>query len=430
MPKQRQHELIQGTYFKWVLRTRDGVFFADGRSNPTPVGRHSLGTRDRAAALEALRQLDLTKAVEHGRADRRLLGEPSRSALDLGRGRDLYEAHVRRPRVAGGGRPKTAQRYKAVFDKFIPFARAGGLSSWNQVVRQTLEGYAAHLDEEGYAPRTEYLELTTLKQTLKWLVTEAHPPATCLFAMPLRKPDGTDTYCWKPAEVTAILTHCRAAADLQWMGDVFTALVTTGLRISELAALRWSDIDFATNVIRLTDESGGRRTEGRRRRQTKSGRGRTLPINADLKAVLDALTEAKDGLVFHGPRGGVLKPDTVRNVLIRDVLGPLSDRFPTPAGEVGFVDGRLHSCRHYFASQCAAEGLSEQTVMAWLGHRDSKMARHYFHLPNETAQRHMGRLRLLGDAGGAGAAGKKTEEMSGAPKKARRRRRDEVLAAG
>ena len=29
----------------------------------------------------------------------------------------------------------------------------------------------------------------------------------------------------------------------------------------------------------------------------------------------------------------------------------------------------------------------------------------YFHLPNETEQRHMGRLRLLGEAGGAVAAG-------------------------
>jgi hypothetical protein len=80
------------------------------------------------------------------------------------------------------------------------------------------------------------------------------------------------------------------------------------------------------------------------------------------------LTRAKDGLIFHGPRGGVLKPDTVGNILVRDVLTPRSGRFPTPPGEAGFLDGRLHSCRHYFASQCAALGISEQVVMAWLGH--------------------------------------------------------------
>ena len=98
------------------------------------------------------------------------------------------------------------------------------------------------------------------------------------------------------------------------------------------------------------------------------------------------MARAKDGAIFHGPRGGTVKPDTVRNILIRDVLEPLSDQFPTPAGELGFINGRLHSCRHYFASQCAAAGFSEQLVMAWLGHRDSKMARHYFHL-------HIGRVQ-------------------------------------
>lgn len=55
----------------------------------------------------------------------------------------------------------------------------------------------------------------------------------------------------------------------------------------------------------------------------------------------------------------------------------------------GFIDSTG------FASRCAADGFSEQLVMAWLGHRDSRMARHYFHLHNETAQRHMSRLRLL-----------------------------------
>lgn len=423
MPKKRENELIHGTYYKWVLRTRDGVFFADGRSNIPPVGRHSLGTRDRTAALEALGQLDLTKAVEHGRADRRLLGEPVGTALALDRGRALYDAHVRRPRVAGGGRPKTAQRYKAVFDKFLLFTTAGGLSAWNQVTRRTLESYAAHLDEEGYAPRTEYLELTTLKQTIKWLVEEGHLPASCLFRMPLRKPDGTDTYCWQPAEVAAVIEHCRVHPDLHWLGDVFTALVTTGLRISELAALRWSDVDPTANVLRLTDEGGSRRVDGRNRRQTKTGRGRALPIHADLKVVLAGMTKAKDGVIFHGPRGGALKPDTVRTILIRDVLEPLSARFPTPAGEVGFVHGRLHSCRHYFASQCAAAGFTEQLVMAWLGHRDSKMARHYFHLHNETAQRQMGRLRLLGEADGAVAAGPDNKEEPAVRTKEARRKK-------
>ena len=47
-------------------------------------------------------------------------------------------------------------------------------------------------------------------------------------------------------------------------------------------------------------------------------------------------------MIFHGPRGGALKPDTVRRILIRDVLTPLAKRFPKPTDEpLGVIDG-LH----------------------------------------------------------------------------------------
>jgi hypothetical protein len=46
--------------------------------------------------------------------------------------------------------------------------------------------------------------------------------------------------------------------------------------------------------------------------------------------------------------------------IIRDVLTPLSKEFPTPKGEIGFIDGRVHSFRHYFCSVCSNSGTPEQ----------------------------------------------------------------------
>jgi integrase len=246
--------------------------------------------------------------------------------------------------------------------------------------------------------------LTLVKQTIKWLAEEKYLPAACVFPMRLKKPEGTDTYCWRPEEAAAIISHCRENAELDWIGDVFTALIATGLWISELAPLRWSDLDFGANVVRLRDESS-RKRGGTEVRQTKSGHSRALPIHEMLKEVLGRTTRSQDGVVFHGPWGGRIKADTVRNVLVRDVLTPLAPRFPTPHGEVAFLNGRLHSCRHYFCSVCANSGYPEQALMSWLGHRDSKMVRHYYHVHDGTAQRQMGRLRLLGEAGAADTAG-------------------------
>ena len=185
------------------------------------------------------------------------------------------------------------------------------------------------------------------------------------------------------------------------------ALACTGLRISELASLLWSDIDWDRNLITLTDDSTrGRRPAGQAARQTKSGRSRSFPIHRDLRRVLKGMTPAAAGTIFKGPKGGRLKPDTVRQILIREVLTPLRERFPSAPGQVGFADGRLHSFRHFFCSTCANNSVPEQVVMAWLGHADSKMVRHYFHLHDDEAQRQMQRLNFLSDAGGDVATGK------------------------
>lgn len=124
----------------------------------------------------------------------------------------------------------------------------------------------------------------------------------------------------------------------------------------------------------------------------KSHRDRVLPIHPQLRRLLQNKPQHGDGRLFHGPKGGKLKPDTVRLVLIREVIEPLAEQFPTPEGEI--------------CSTCANRGVPEQVVMAWLGHADSRMVRHYYHLHDEASQRMMERLNFLGEAGGAGAAGK------------------------
>ena len=102
MPKKREKELFNCLYFVWLLGKRNGVFVADGRSNPLNAGRHSLGTKDRAEALERLKQLDRVRAVELGLADRGILNVSDSDVLDLEKGRDLYMKFVGRSAITGG----------------------------------------------------------------------------------------------------------------------------------------------------------------------------------------------------------------------------------------------------------------------------------------------------------------------------------------
>ncbi len=377
---------------------RNGIYYADGRSsNPQDVGRHSLGTRDRKEALHQLARLDLVKAVEFGLADRSLLDAGEVNLLNLEEGQQLYLDYVRRPPVLGGTEQSTYKRYRAVLGKFVPFAREQGVRHWPMVTKKLLEAYGAWLDSEGYGYATQYHELTVAKQILRWLVGEKLIPSSCLFALPLEKPQGTTTYCYTPEEVHAIVTHCFGRPDLVWLGEVIVALATTGLRIGELAELRWPDFDFKANMIRLTDtRRHARKADRAAARSIKTHRDRVLPIHPELLRILLGMRRRPDGRVFHGPKEGRLKPDTIRNVLIREVLTPLADRFPTPPGaERGFRDGRLHSFRHAFCSTCANSGVPELAVMAWLGQRDSRMVRHYYHLHQKEAQLQMAKVPFL-----------------------------------
>jgi integrase len=210
---------------------------------------------------------------------------------------------------------------------------------------------------------------------------------------PLTKPSGTDTYCYSDQEVSAILARCAADPDLHWLERVLKGLVFTGLRIGELVQLRWAAVHLEAKMIRILDTSQSAATT-QARVTTKTGVSRQLPIHPQLQVVFERMERASDGRVFHGPRGGVLKPDVARTVLLRDVLTPLSREFPSVDGKPTLKHGRLHSFRHYFCSKCAENGINQPTVMLWLGHRDSDMVRHYFHLKDETSHRLITKLNI------------------------------------
>ncbi len=390
-------EPIHTQHFRWRLRRRsNGYWFADGRSNRRDAGRHSLGTKDRAEAIQTLHRLDGAIAVRFGLAP----APPAvadAAPLKLEEGRRLYEEYIRRPEITGGVRPSTQKRYRTVFDKFILFARGQGIDEWNRVTSQTLLAYASDLQKRGYAGKTLRNELTTLVQSHKWLLKEGHLTGVEPLRLTVRKVESDPAYCYTREQVEAMIEHCRKSADVRWLHPVIVGLACTGLRISELASLRWSDLNLAKGRISLTDESH-RSLQTEERRQLKGRRSRSLPIHPQLAEVLQELPR-RGKYVFYGPRGGRLKPDTVRNVLVREVIKPLAARFPTEDEEKGFQDGRVHSFRHCFASQCANDGIPERTLLVWLGHQSSDMLKIYYHLHDQEAQRQMAKVNLVGAAG-------------------------------
>lgn len=402
MPKKRENELILGRFFKWKLYQRDGVFYADARSNTVNAGRHSLITKDRAEALENMKRLDRIKALELGLAvpEEPAAGVPE--GLALAEGRRLYLEHAARSEVTGGASKKTRQRYQAVFDKFQAFAQKRGVQNWRQVTTAVVEAYSKFLADSNYAERTQYLELTTVKQAVKFFIERGLLPQECRINLKLRKVTDSSAYCYTQVEVAAIVAFCRQEPELLWLADVCVALACTGTRIGELAALRWDDIDLEQETMRIANDpdSPGNRLHGQRRR-TKNRHDRSFPIHADLLHVLERMPRHRDGYIFHGPRGGRLKPDTARNVLTKRVLPLVAEGLHGRGIQSRVAEGRLHTFRHYFCSVCANNGTAVQVVLMWLGHRDSRMIRYYFHMFDGAARDQMKKLDFVGPTAAA-----------------------------
>jgi integrase len=246
------------------------------------------------------------------------------------------------------------------------------------------------------ADRTAYMEITLLKSVNRWLIEQKLLPGDAKLSMSLHKPTGTDTYCYSRDEVAAMIQHCKRKRRLGWLGHVIVALSHTGLRISELAGLRWTDLNLAKNMLRVADERGcARKVRAGTARTTKGRRSRAIPIHPHLKQVLVGLKHSSDGYVFHAQQGGRLHSRNVLEAFISKVIEPLKKRFPTAEGDIGFEHGRLHSFRHFFCSQAFLGGASEGEIREWLGHKESAMVEHYRHLRGEDAQRKMAQIEFV-----------------------------------
>jgi integrase len=393
MPRKPKHQTISCEFFTWRIFTRDGVYYADGRGGKHDLGKHSLGTRDRDEALDRLKQLDRHKAIKLGLIDPKTTA--ATEPISITDGWKLYMEFSGRSPVLGGASQPTLQRYGAVRDKHIEFCRKNGIADWSSFDARMLERYGNWLSKD-HADRTAYLELTLLKGVNAWLIKSKLLPAICKLVYPLRKPQGTDTYCYSRREVSAMLAWCQSSAKLAWLAAVIVALAHTGMRISELAGLRWSDVDLEHDTIRVADERASRRKMAAgTARTTKGRRSRIVPIHSRLKAVLVTLAQQPDGRVFHALLGGRLRSRNVLEDFITKVIEPLKHRFATPDGEIGFEHGRLKSFRHFFCSQAFLGGASEGEIREWLGHRESKMVEHYRHLRNDDARRKMEQIEFL-----------------------------------
>ncbi len=156
-------------------------------------------------------------------------------------------------------------------------------------------------------------------------------------------------------ERAALLEACRPHADL-YLAVVLS--LTTGARQAEIMSLRWPQIDFARQVITLSE--------------TKNGDRRALPL---VGQALDLLRERGRVRTLGDDR---IFPPT-RAAKKADCLD-LRDPWTKALKAAGIENFHWHDLRHTAASYLAMSGVSLVEIAKVLGHRTLQMVARYSHL--------------------------------------------------
>ncbi len=176
-----------------------------------------------------------------------------------------------------------------------------------------------------------------------------------------------DIQVFSPEEVWALVRAAPSEQD----GALFLTGAFTGLRMGELLALRWRDVDFAGSTIRVRASYAGSALT-----TPKSGKVRAVPLAPDIASALAQLGRrelwlGEDDLVFVGETGSYLDGSALRRrykeALTRAALRPL----------------RFHDLRHTFGTRMIAKA-DIRRVQEWMGHADIQTTMRYLHYAPHT----------------------------------------------
>ena len=167
---------------------------------------------------------------------------------------------------------------------------------------------------------------------------------------------------YSPEEVMALVRSASSDQD----AAIFIAAAFTGLRRGELLALRWRDIDFENESIRVprnyTYGSVG---------TPKSGKVRSVPMVPPVAQALASLGQrthftGEDDLVFGSETGTHLDGSALRR------------RFLAARNQAELRPLRFHDLRHTFGS-LAINKASIVQVQHWMGHSRTSTTERYLH---------------------------------------------------
>ena len=257
--------------------------------------------------------------------------------------------------------PRTVASYRRDLERFSEELSNQGIGGPGRVAEHDIRRFIARLHRQGLGARSIQRLLSATRSFYRWLMREGlagHNPAAQIRApKAARKLPGTlDT------DAVARLLDIRDDGPLALRDKAIMELFySSGLRLSELAGLRWDQVDVASGLITVTG---------------KGNKTRVVPLGSYASAALAAWNRVRaqfagfeEPAVFVSNRG---RPISVRTIQSRIKHWARRQGLPQKVYP--------HLLRHSFASHMLESSGDLRAVQELLGHADISTTQVYTHL--------------------------------------------------
>ena len=340
------------------LLDRDGTQYAnfyDSNRKPKQK-RFSLKTKSKKVARRLL--ADLEDAYAAGKWDPWLdtlegFHDRPTKALTLGQARTLYMEAKRAADLS----EHTLRDYRSTLRGLTD-----AVGTEQALERLTAAQVARYTQSDEVARSTRRKRHDTVKAFLNWLRERDDLDAEPMKLMqPPKQKEGLPR-ALRPAMLEKMLTalsESESTKDVSWHGRVWRFACASGLRVRELARLRWGHVDKERGVIELKEQ--------------KNGNAGTAPLTDQAARVLGEIGEGRpEEYVFRSPEGHATERSA--NAWCRNVSCTFA-RYREAAGLPGRIT--FHSTRHAFCVRLAEAGKSAFIIKEAARHGSVKVSQRY-----------------------------------------------------
>ena len=256
---------------------------------------------------------------------------------------------------------RTLTAYQRDLELFMQFLETEEIDRPEQITQHHIRAFIAQRHRQGLGGKSLQRLLSAIRSLFRWMLREGlaeHNPAT-----PVRAPKS-------PRHLPATLDADSIGQLLEIKCDTPLAIrdkaimelfYSSGLRLSELATLRWEQLDLASGMVTVTGK-------GNRTRMVPVGRMASEAL-LEWRKVRGEFTSFEQPFVFVSQRGNPIATRTIQA------------RIRYWAKRQGIPQNIYpHLLRHSFASHMLESSGDLRAVQELLGHADISTTQIYTHL--------------------------------------------------